>query len=262
MLDWLLRLPLLISIPLISIVSIGVSVAILILIRKKLEPDDWKRNHEVASFIFNGFGLIYAVLVAFVVFATWAEYEEAKETVDNEAILSFEVFLDVGVLNEPQRTDIRTRLQKYDSIVIAEEWKLMETKETSLSAKQQLSDIFLILNTYNPTSKTQEIVLQEIYGKLNDLVGERRTRIFYATNRVPNILWIVLIIGAMLSILFTYFFTMDQLAIQCMLTGAFTLMNVLILFLILVMDNGFTGDAKISSDSYQYILTLMKTVTN
>lgn len=261
MLDWLIKLPLVISIPVISIISVGISVGILVFIRKKLQPSDWKTNHEVASFIFNGFGLIYAVLVAFVVFATWNDYEAAKETVDNEAILSFELFLDVGVLNEPQKDEIRARLMQYDSIIVAEEWELMETKQTSYSAKEKLSQIFVILTNYNPTTKTQEIVLQEIYGKLNDLVGQRRTRIFFATNRVPNIMWTVLIIGALLSIFFTYFFTMDQLVIQCMLTGAFALMNVLILFLILVLDNGFLGDAKISSMSYEYILNLMRTVS-
>jgi hypothetical protein len=260
MLDWLIRLPLIVSIPLISVVSVGASVLILIFIRKKLEPENWKSNHEVASFIFNGYGLIYAVLVAFVVFATWNDYEAAKETVDNEAIISFELFLDVGVLDNPHKNEIRTRLMQYDSIVVAEEWDLMEAKQTSNSAKEKLSQVFVILAGYNPTTKTQEIVLQEIYQKLNDLVGQRRTRIFYATNRVPNVMWVVLIIGALLSVFFTYFFTMDQLVIQCMLTGAFTLMNVLILFLILVLDNGFLGDAKITSDSYQYILNLMRTV--
>lgn len=256
--QWLLRIPLFWSILIISVVSVGISILLLILIKRKYKNHDaLKKNHDVTSFIFNGFGLIYAVLVAFVVFATWTEYEEAKEMVDEEAILSFEVFLDVGVLNEPERTEIRQRLIQYDSIVVNIEWALLETKQTSFKAREELGHVFTILSRYTPTTKTQEIVLQEIYGKLNELVGARRARIFNATNTIPNIMWVVLIIGALLSISFTYFFSMEALLTQCLLTGAFTLMNALILFLILVMDNAFYGNAKISNESYRYILNLM-----
>jgi hypothetical protein len=256
---WLLRIPLLWSILIISVVSVGISVSLLIIIKKTYKYHAaLKKNHDVTSFIFNGFGLIYAVLVAFVVFATWTDFEAAKEMVDSEAILSFEIFLDVDVLDEPQRNYIKQKLIEYDSIVANDEWILLESKQTSYNARVKLRHIFSTLSTYNPTNKTQEIVLQEIYGKLNDLVGARRSRIFYATNNVPGIMWTVLIIGALLSISFTYFFSMEELLTQCFLTGAFTLMNALILFLILVLDNSFYGDAKISSDSYEYILNLMQ----
>lgn len=68
-----------ISIILLCAAMMGISYISLKLVRKRFPEDVLKGNHEVGGLIFNAFGLIYAVLVAFVVFATWTEYDESKK---------------------------------------------------------------------------------------------------------------------------------------------------------------------------------------
>jgi Na+/proline symporter len=76
--QFLLHLPVLISVLIISAVSIVISVVGLKIVRRRFSHETLKENHEVAGFIYNAFMLIYAVLVAFVVFVSWTDYSESK----------------------------------------------------------------------------------------------------------------------------------------------------------------------------------------
>ena len=73
-----------ISIILLCGLMVAVSYAALKLTRKLFTEEVLRQNHEVGGMIFNAFGIIYAVLVAFVVFATWNEYDNSKKNIDQE----------------------------------------------------------------------------------------------------------------------------------------------------------------------------------
>ena len=73
---FLLNWPWPLSFFLVSAVTTAVAVAGLYLVRKKYPADILKEHHEVAAIIFNAFGVLYAVVVAFVVFVTWSGYDE------------------------------------------------------------------------------------------------------------------------------------------------------------------------------------------
>src|SRR6266542_2329802 len=78
----------------------------LISVRRKFHEEILKQNHEVAGFIFNAFGLLYAVLVAFVVFATWGSYDAAKKNIEMEVNKVADLFFDAAALDEQHRKDV------------------------------------------------------------------------------------------------------------------------------------------------------------
>ena len=75
----LLNLPPAISFLIVSVITTAVALAGLRFVRKKYLTEVLKENHEVAAIIFNAFGLLYAVVVAFVVFVTWSGYDDATK---------------------------------------------------------------------------------------------------------------------------------------------------------------------------------------
>ena len=66
----LLNLPPAISFLIVSAITTALALAGLRFVRKKYSTEVLKENHEVEAIIFNAFGLLYAVVVAFVVFVT------------------------------------------------------------------------------------------------------------------------------------------------------------------------------------------------
>ena len=68
--QFLLNLPAGISFLIVSVVTTAAALAGLRFVRARYSTELLKENHEVAVIIFNAFGFLYAVVVAFVVFVT------------------------------------------------------------------------------------------------------------------------------------------------------------------------------------------------
>src|SRR5438132_6855644 len=83
--QFLLNLPSAISFLIVSVITTAVALAGLRFVRTKYSAEVLQQNHEVAAIIFNAFGLLYAVVVAFVVFVTWSGYDEATKNLQMEA---------------------------------------------------------------------------------------------------------------------------------------------------------------------------------
>src|SRR5260221_12580827 len=90
--QFLLDLPAGLSFIIVSVITVSVSITGLKLVHKKFSPEYLKENHEVAAIIFSTFGLLYAVLVAFVVFVTWNGYDDATKNLQMEANESIDIF--------------------------------------------------------------------------------------------------------------------------------------------------------------------------
>ena len=61
------------------------SVGLMLACRSKLGPDRLKLNNEVAGFKFSVIGVLYAVLLAFLVIAVWENYNATNTAIRNEA---------------------------------------------------------------------------------------------------------------------------------------------------------------------------------
>ena len=77
--QFILNWPPAISFLIVSAITTSVALAGLCFVRKKYPAEVLKENHEVAAIIFNAFGLLYGVVVAFVVFVTWSGYDELQK---------------------------------------------------------------------------------------------------------------------------------------------------------------------------------------
>ena len=75
---------------------------------QRLVPTTIREQHnDVAGFIYAVVGVIYAVLLALVVIATWEEFGRARITVEAEANALAEVFFLAHQLPEPQGRELQ-----------------------------------------------------------------------------------------------------------------------------------------------------------
>jgi high-affinity Fe2+/Pb2+ permease len=89
---------------------------------------------------------------------------------------------------------------------------------------------------------------------MNNAVEMRRQRLVDSQTGIHPSLWFVLLLGGLITVVFTFFFGSDNLAAQLIMTTLLAILIVLILFTILVMDFPFTGDLSISPDALQQVL--------
>src|SRR5213595_214043 len=90
--SFILYLPPVISFLLVAVITTAVAATGLHFVRRKYPAEVLKENHEVAAIIFNAFGLLYGVVVAFVVFITWSGYDDAKKNLEMEGNEADDIF--------------------------------------------------------------------------------------------------------------------------------------------------------------------------
>ena len=243
---FLLDLPPPVSFFIVSAVTTLFGLFGLYLVRRKYSAEVLKENHEVAAIIFNAFGLFYGVLVAFVVFVTWNGYDEATKNLQLEASEALDIFHSAEAFPDSPRKIIQQGVRDYLAAVYNDEVPKMATGDLSVYSGGAHTPLRLLFSQIDATS----IPNRELYGEslrcLNNLAQYRRLRIFAGNDTVPPVIWLVLLVGGIFAVSYTFFFGMKNIRAQYLITTTLTVMLTSILFLIYVLDHPFTGTSRIS----------------
>jgi Na+/proline symporter len=243
---FLLELPPPVSFFIVSAITTFLSLLGLYLVRRKYSAEVLKENHEVAAIIFNAFGLFYGVLVAFVVFVTWSGYDEATKNLQMEASEALDIFHTAGIFPDPSKKIIQQGLREYLNEVYSDEVPKMAVGDLQLYAGGAHNSLRVLFGQVDASS----IPNRELYGEalrcLNNLAQYRRMRIFAGNDTVPPVIWLVLLIGGVFAVSYTFFFGMKNIRAQYLITTTLTVTVTSILFLVYVLDHPFTGTSRVS----------------
>ncbi|PYJ73580.1 MAG: hypothetical protein DME72_05500 [Verrucomicrobia bacterium] len=257
--EFLLNLPVPISFLIVSAITTFVALAGLHFVRKKYSTEVLRENHEVAAIIFNAFGLFYGVMVAFVVFVTWSGYDEATKNLQMEANEADDLFHITRAFPEPAGTTIRKGLMDYVRSVDNDELKRMSQGEISLHSNRAMTRLITVFYQMDEKSIPNRELYAESLTRLNNLAQHRRLRIFAGNDTVPPVIWLVILVGGVITVSYTYLFGMKNTKAQYMMTATLTITITLILFLIYVLDHPFTGTSKVSVEPLKEVMEIMQT---
>jgi hypothetical protein len=245
---WLLERFLLVELPtvllalLALLVAVGLSIGGLLLVRRSVALSTLERHNDVAGFIIAVIGVLYAVLLAFVVVISWQNFDQAHQTASGEAELVSGLYRDASAF-QPQTALIRKDLSAYAQSVVTQEWPAMgshqrEDRRTDVA----LDAVWDAYRAFTPQNPTQEAFYTDSIRRLNDLQSHREDRLDSASSTLPGQLWWVLLAGGVITIGFTYFFGVRNLGAQILMVASLAGMISLTLFLILSLDLPFSGD--------------------
>ena len=242
----LLNLPPPISFFIVSAITTSFALFGVYLVRKTYSADVLKENHEVAAIIFNAFGLFYGVMVAFVVFATWNGYDEATKNLQLEASEALDIFHSAESFPDPANKIIQQGLRDYVASVYNDEVQRMSQGEIGVYSGGAHASLRTLFSQMDATSIPNRELYAESLRCLNNLAQYRRMRIFAGNDTVPPVIWLVLLVGGVFAVSYTFFFGMKNIKAQYLLTTTLTVMISSILSLIYVLDHPFTGTSKVS----------------
>ena len=258
LMQFLLNLPPPISFFIVSAITTFLALTGLYLVRKKYSAEVLKENHEVAAIIFNAFGLFYGVLLAFVVFVTWSGYDDATKNLQLEANEVADIFHITQTFPNPAGETIRQTLLDYVTSLYNNELKRMSEGEISLHSNEAMLKLITVFYHIDEKSLPNDAIYAEALKRLNNLAEYRRLRIFAGNDTVPAVVWLVLLVGSVISISYTYFFGMKNIRAQYLIAGSLTVTITLILFLIYVLDHPFTGTSMVSSEPLKQVMLILK----
>jgi len=218
----------------------------LYLVRRKYSAEVLKENHEVAAIIFNAFGLFYGVLVAFVVFVTWNGYDEATKNLQLEASEALDIFHNAAAFPDPSKKIIQQGVRDYLAAVYNDEVPKMSEGDLSVYSGGAHTPLRILFSQVDTNSIPNRELYAESLRCLNNLAQFRRMRIFAGNDTVPPVIWLVLLVGGVFAVSYTFFFGMKNISAQYLITSSLTVMLTSILFLIYVLDHPFTGTSRVS----------------
>ena len=218
----------------------------LYLVRRKYSAEVLKENHEVAAIIFNAFGLFYGVLVAFVVFVTWNGYDEATKNLQLEASEALDIFHTAAAFPDPAKKIIQQGVRDYLAAVYNDEVPKMSDGDLSVYSGGAHTPLRILFSQVDTNSIPNRELYAESLHCLNNLAQFRRMRIFAGNDTVPPVVWLVLLVGGVFAVSYTFFFGMKNIRAQYLITTTLTVMLTSILFLIYVLDHPFTGTSRVS----------------
>ena len=102
-----------------------------------------------------------------------------------------------------------------------------------------------------PTTGAQQARYTEMLAQLHDLGNARRERLLAAEQGLPPILWVVLILGGVITVGFTYLFGLENNLVHLIMVGSLALVISMSLFTVAALDYPFNGDIHIHPSAYE-----------
>ncbi len=222
-----------------------------LLVRQFADNEKLKDCHDVGGQFLAVVGTMYAVLLGLVVVDAMSKFQVASVSVEQEANSLADVFLLAERLPRDRRDKIQTMCQQYANQVIDQEWPAMDDSRVYLPARKTAIALMKTTMDYEPVKESEKGVYPIMVQEVCQLWDNRRERTNSATHGMPMIEWVVLLVGGAVTVVFTYFFHVESITAQVAMTAMVTLIISLNLFLVLLFGYPFSGDLKVSADSFK-----------
>jgi len=233
-----------------------VSLLGLLAVRARVPIELLKEHHDVAAACFAVVGGLYGIVLAFVLVSSWERFEEARAYAEVEADALADLYRHSSALPAPTDTVLRGLVLAYDRAVIDEEWQAMGEGRDSPRAATLFDQMWTALLTSPQGNGQQLVVYQNTLGKMDDFSDARRDRLLYARVGLPSVVWVFLIASGVVTIAFSYFFGVRQLASQVLMTAALAATIAAALVLIQEMQTPFSGAVRVAPYGFEQLLTV------
>lgn len=238
--------------PIVALVSV-VSVAGLLLFRMVVPLEDLHAaSNELGNYL-QTVGGIYAVLLAFVVYVVWGQFNDTRGYLDREATALVDLHRTSSGLPSRSRAAIQSGLRAYVDAVMGDEWPAMarDDEATIERVGELLEKVWLAIHGCKPINECQHTVYGEVLARFNQLTDLRTSRLSAARARIPLAMTILLYTGAFVTVGSVYLLAFDQLWLHVLVTAALAGAIAHILFLIHDLDDAFAGDWQVAKAPFE-----------
>jgi hypothetical protein len=223
------------------VVAVALALLGLVVVRRIVAPRGLREQHDVAGFIIAVVGVLYAVLLAFMVIIQWEQYTTAGHTAGTEATAVGNLYRD-AVSVGPAGRPLVAAVDGYAREVVDREWPYMAKHQEEDPNIDHFVNAMWAAVTRLPTSTaTQGFFVRQAVSDVSTVSETRRTRVEESSAVLPWPLWLVLLAGGALTIGFTYFFGLERFVPQAGMVSSLAIIIALSLFVILTLELPFTG---------------------
>jgi len=247
--DWLHYLPIRwMALVIFTIVYLtaGAIFAIIMVLARGERAEAFKR---VSPGLLSPLGAVFGLLVIFVVFQVFNDFDRAKMAVDREASSIRTAVLLAGSLSGEPETQIRNLVRRHIDEAVSAEWPAMAKQAASLNvAAPALSEAFRLALSLKPQSEGQILARNEIVRELENAMDARRERINLSRSTVNWVKWTCMFAQAVCALVAIAMIQSDNRAAAAIAMGIFATGVAVSGLLIASHDRPFSGEIRVQPD--------------
>ena len=238
--------------------AIVLSIAALRIVRRFVSPAHLEEAHDLSVFCGTVAGTVYAVILAFILFAAWNSFTAAQEVATQEAVTIVNLARLAEGLPAPYGNRFYRDTIEYARLVSTREWPLMAHGRFSRQVSRVSNDLWQVVMEAHQVNGVDPLVLDHATTGLGHLRASRQTRLLESQSPLPPILWIVLIAGAVITLFFSLFIPAGRFGFQALQVALLAGLLTLILVAIQDIKQPFSGPVHVSST---YMERALRTLT-
>ncbi len=184
---------------LVVVVAILAAILIFLVVQRRLsEPllRDPGRGSPTISLV----GTAFAVLLAFLTVAAFGTYNGAKAGAESEATAVLDLSRTAALFPPAQRDELRADLVCYARAVAEHEWVTMRDVERSDYVDGWIADYRDEFETMSLITPREQLAFEELLEQADKRTDGRRERLTQSRPSVPVPLWLVLLLGGVITI--------------------------------------------------------------
>jgi hypothetical protein len=189
-------------------------------------------------------GVAFAVLLAFVLFLAFEGYNRARDGASREAVAVTQLLRITRLFPEPQQDELRGDLVCYARAVVTDEWPKMNAGGESALAADWLAATESTVDRTPVDSTRTEVALGQWLDQMTERREGRRARLEEAHSAIPSTVWLMLVLGAGLTVLYLLLLAdrRERWWVQGAMIGTITALVVSSLLVIHFLDRPFNQD--------------------
>ncbi len=251
--DFLFDVPLFISGPVLIGVLVGVSLLGLHWFRKTQLPRFrfGEGDGDFCTAMVTSIMVFYGLATALTAVNVWETYVRVEEIIKHEASALAVVYRNVSQYPEPIRSALREEIRTYTRRVIHDSWPVQRRGQIPTEGVRTMDHLQTTLVSFEPANAAQTALALETLSSFDRMMDARRLRLDSVERKLPGVMWMVIVLGAFISLFSTYFFPVLDARVhraQISLLAAFI---GLVIFMILALDRPYRGDLGMKATPYE-----------
>lgn len=204
---------------------------------------------RVSPGLLSPLGAIFGLLVVFIVFQVWSDFDHAKMAVDREASAIRTVELLAASFPGEPETQIRNLIRRHIDEAVLVEWPAMAKRAASLKvAAPELAELLRFALSLTPQGEGQILARREIVSQVENAMDARRERINLSYSTVNWVKWTCMFAQAACALVAIAMVQSDNRAAAAIALGIFATGVAVSGVLIASHDRPFSGQIRVQPD--------------